>query len=76
MADEPKAEELVGGLPKRSRRRKGSEELEKKRVPPLFKRHSLAEARTPANRVKATEKQKGHVMESGKKEAAVLTVKE
>ncbi len=53
MADEPKAQELVGSLPKQSWRRKGGKEWDKKKVLPSSKHRSLAETGMPLNEVKA-----------------------
>lgn len=75
MADEPKAQELVGSLPKQSWRRKGDKEWDKKKVLPSSKHRSLAETGMPTNEVMAMGK-KEDVMESRKKDAGVLTMKE
>lgn len=76
MADEPKAQELVGSLPKQSRRRKGGKEWDKKKVLPSTKHRSLAETGMPTNGVMAIVKQKEDVMERRKKDAGELTMKE
>lgn len=55
---------------------KGGKEWDKKKVLPSSKHRSLAEAHMPTNEVTAMVKQKGDVMESGKKEEGVLTMKE
>ncbi len=75
--DEPKAQELVGLLPKQSWRRKGGKEWDKKKVLPSSKHRSLADTGTPTNKVLAMAKQKEDVMESKKKEEERwLTVRE
>lgn len=82
MADEPKAQELVGSLPKQSSRRKGGKEWDKKKVLPSSKHCSLAETGMPPNEViariagKKKKKKKEDVMESRKKDAGVLTMRE
>lgn len=77
MADEPKAQELVGSLPKQRWRRKGGEEWDKKKVLPSSKHPSLAETGMPPNEViERMAKKEKNVMESGKKETVVLTMRE
>lgn len=51
MADEPKAQELVGSLPKQSWRRNGDKEWDKKKVLPSSKHCSLAETGMQPNEV-------------------------
>lgn len=67
--DEPKAQELVGSLPKQSWRRKGGKEwVERRKVLPSSKHRSLADTGMPTNEAMAVVRQKEDVMERRRKE--------